>query len=411
MKERAILHSDANGFYASVETVLDPSLRGKAVAVCGSTEERHGIVLAKSERAKQAGVKTGMANWQAKKLCHDLILVPPQYDYYLKFSQYLHKIYQRYTDRVEPYGMDECWLDVTDCKSAPRAIAEEIRQAVKDELGLTVSIGVSFNKVFAKLGSDMKKPDAITEITRDNYRDVVWPLACSELFYCGRATTAGLGRVGVRTIGDIARLPEEVMRNKLGKNGVTLWRYANGLDRAHVAHQDYSAPAKSVGHGITCVTDLRTLEEAQKVIVALAQDIGYKLRLMRLRARAVHVYVRDSTLCFCGWQKPIDFPTQDEHTIAYEAYELLTAHYAWRNPIRSLTVSAIQLESVDTPTQLDLFYDTAAHERRECLNRAVDTIRDSYGKHAIVPAVILDEAKMPRGRGCDIIMPGQPFPG
>ena len=406
MKERAILHSDANCFYASVETVLDPSLRGKAVAVCGSTDERHGIVLAKSEKAKKAGIKTGMANWQARELCRDLIIVPTQYEYYLKFSQYLHKIYKRYTDQVEPFGMDECWLDVTDSQGEALEIAEEIRQAVKDELGLTVSIGVSFNKIFAKLGSDLKKPDAVTEITKDNFKEKVWPLACSELLYCGRATTAKLGSSGIHTIGDIARLPVDIMKSKLGKNGVMLWKYANGLDESRVAHEDYVAPAKSVGHGITCVTDLVTPEEAKKVIVALSQDIGYKLRLMHLRACAVHLYVRDNNLNWYSWQKRVEFPTQDENAIAKEAFNIFTSKYVWRNPIRSLTISAISLEHVNTPTQLGIFYDNVAHEKRERLNQTVDSIRDIYGKHAIIPAVILDEKKMPRGMREDIIMPG-----
>ncbi len=275
MRDRAILHSDANCFYASVETVLNPEFRGKAIAVCGSPEERHGIVLAKSEKAKRAGVKTGMANWQAKQCCRDLIIVPPQYDYYLKFSKLLHGIYRRYTDQVEPFGMDECWLDVTYSPGDPMEIAEEIRQAVKDELGLTVSIGVSFNKVFAKLGSDYKKPDAITQISKEHFKEIVWPLPCSDLLYCGNATTAKLGSMGVRTIGGIASLPVEVMQRKFGKNGVALWKYANGLDDSRVAHQDYTAPAKSVGHGITCVADLENMDEARKVIFALSLDIGY----------------------------------------------------------------------------------------------------------------------------------------
>ena len=165
--ERAILHSDLNCFYASVETMLNPSLRDKAIAVCGSTEERHGIVLAKSEKAKKAGVKTGMVNWQAKHICKDLIIVPPQYDQYLKYSRLTQEIYGRYTDMIEPFGMDECWLDVTGSGvcGRPLQIAESIRKTVREELGLTVSIGVSYNKIFAKIGSDMKKPDAVTEIT------------------------------------------------------------------------------------------------------------------------------------------------------------------------------------------------------------------------------------------------------
>lgn len=406
MRDRAILHSDANCFYASVETVLNPEFRGKAVAVCGSPEERHGIVLAKSEKAKRAGVKTGMANWQAKQCCRDLIIVPPQYDYYLKFSKLLHGIYRRYTDQVEPFGMDECWLDVTYSPGDPMEIAEEIRQAVKDELGLTVSIGVSFNKVFAKLGSDYKKPDAITQISKEHFKEIVWPLPCSDLLYCGNATTAKLGSMGVRTIGGIASLPVEVMQRKFGKNGVALWKYANGLDDSRVAHQDYTAPAKSVGHGITCVADLENMDEARKVIFALSLDIGYKLRYMNLRATGVQLYIRDSELSFCSWQKRLEMATQDEGTIALAAYSLLEEKYSWRNPIRSITVTAIQLDSSQNPTQLSMLLDYERLVRREKLNESIDTIRDRYGKYAVIPALVLDEKKMLVGNDREIIMPG-----
>ena len=229
-EERAILHSDLNSFYASVEMMLDPSLKGKAVAVCGSTENWHGIVLAKSERAKKAGVKTGMVNREAKQLCKDLIMVPPQYDQYLKYSKLTRSIYERYTDQVEPFGMDECWLDVTGSRvqGSPMEIAEQIRKSIKEELGLTVSIGVSFNKIFAKLGSDMKKPDAITEITKAEFKEKVWPLHCSEMIYCGPATTKKLAMFGIDTIGDIANTDPAFLKQILGVNGLSL----SGVSRA-----------------------------------------------------------------------------------------------------------------------------------------------------------------------------------
>jgi len=227
--ERAILHSDLNAFYASVEMMLDPSLRGKAVAVCGSTEDRHGIVLAKSDLAKKAGVKTGMVNWEARQLCRDLIVVPPQYDQYLKYSKLTQSIYQRYTDMIEPFGMDECWLDVTGSQAMcgdAMTIAESIRRTVREELGLTVSIGVSFNKIFAKLGSDLKKPDAITQIQRSDFKEKIWPLDCSEMIYCGRATTAKLAKYGIHTIGEVASTDPAFLKRLLGVNGVALWNYA-----------------------------------------------------------------------------------------------------------------------------------------------------------------------------------------
>ena len=231
--EKTILHSDMNCFYASVEMMLDPSLRGKPVAVCGSTENRHGIVLAKSELAKKAGVKAGMVNWEARQLCPGLVMVKPQYDQYLKYSELARNIYQRYTDQVEPYGMDECWLDVTGSRGVcgdGMKIAESIRQEIKEELGLTVSIGVSFNKIFAKLGSDMKKPDAVTEITKDTFQEKVWPLPASDLLFVGRATDAKFRNYGIHTIGDIAATDPQFLKRLLGVNGLQLWRYAAGKD-------------------------------------------------------------------------------------------------------------------------------------------------------------------------------------
>ena len=287
--ERTILHSDLNSFYASVEMMLDPSLRGKAVAVCGATEERHGIVLAKSDLAKKAGVKTGMVNWEARQLCKDLIMVPPHYDQYLKYSKLTQSIYQRYTDLIEPFGMDECWLDVTGCGVYGNGmeIAEKIRRSCREELGLTVSIGVSYNKIFAKLGSDLKKPDAITEIRRDTYQEQIWPLDCSEMIYCGRATTAKLAKYGIHTIGDVAQTDPMFLKRLLGVNGLSLWRYANGTDQSRVMHRDFVSPVKSIGHGITCTADLENDEEVWKVILELSQDVGHRLRVHELSARGV----------------------------------------------------------------------------------------------------------------------------
>lgn len=272
MRNRCILHSDANCFYASVEMLLNPELRGKAVAVCGSTEERHGIVLAKSELAKKAGVKTGQANWEARQACPGLIVVPPHYDQYCKFSRLLRNIYLRYTNLVEPYGMDECWLDVTGSTQlygSGEQIAEEIRQTVKDELGITVSIGVSFNKIFAKLGSDMKKPDAVTVLDDSNWRERIWPIPVSELLYVGRSTTRKLMERCVYTIGDLAKTDPSILTSWFGKNGMGLWIFANGEDGSRVMPDGYEAPIKSVGHGITCSCDLHKNEEVWKVMLEL----------------------------------------------------------------------------------------------------------------------------------------------
>ncbi len=406
MKDRVILHSDANCFYASCEMVLNPSLRDKAVAVGGNEEERHGIILAKSEKAKKAGVTTGMPIWEAKSKCKDLIIVPPRFEYYSKFSKLLHKIYERYTDYVEPFGLDECWLDVTDCNTHGFIIAEEIRRAVRDELGLTVSVGVSFNKVFAKLGSDLKKPDATTLITRENFKEKIWGLPVSDLLFCGRQTTKALGEYGIRTIGSLAQAPEEFLKRKFGKNGHSLWLFANGLDTSPVAHKDDYVPPKSVGHGVTCVENLVSNEEASKVIVSLSLDIGYKLRKEGLYARGVSLSIKDENFYYYSYQTKFEFSTQDEMTLSREAISLLTKNYPWNSKIRAITITAISIETNDMPVQANMFFDYERDEKKKKLTSTIDKIKDTYGKSSILPATVLDEKKMPSHEADRATLPG-----
>ena len=410
--ERAILHSELNCFYASVEMMLDPSLRGKAVAVCGSTEDRHGIVLAKSEKAKKAGIKTGMVNWEARQLCKDLIVVPPQYDQYLKYSKLTQAIYQRYTDLIEPFGMDECWLDVTGsrivCGDA-MSIAENIRRSVREELGLTVSIGVSYNKIFAKLGSDMKKPDAITEIRKDTFMEKVWPLHCSEMIYCGRATTAKLAKFGIHTIGDVAQTDPNFLKQLLGVNGVALWRYANGTDSSRVMHRDFVSPVKSVGHGITCVSDLENEEEVWKVILALCQDVGHRLRLHELSARGVQIAVRGNDLFGSQFQCKLPFKTQLPSEIGSAAFHLFQERYRWSSKVRAVTVRAIDLVPQNEADQLTLFVDNEKRNRREKLEDAIEELRGRFGKHAITYGILMGDLKMPDDGRHSVKMPGMMY--
>lgn len=410
--KRAILHSDMNAYYASVEMMLDPGLRGKAIAVCGSTEERHGIVLAKSQLAKQAGVKTGMVNWEARQKCPGLIMVQPHYDQYLKYSRMAQAIYQRYTDRVEPYGMDECWLDVTECQRAfgtGMEIAEAIRATMREELGLTVSIGVAENKIFAKLGSDMKKPDAITEITAENFREKVWPLPASDLLYVGRATTAKLLNFGITTIGELAHVSPEIMKAKFGINGLKLLMFARGEDKSQVMHMDFVSPIKSVGHGITCNADLLNSEEVWKVMLYLSQDIGHRLRLHDLAARGVQITIRDETLWFKQWQAPLLIASQSPMEIALLARRLFDQNYKWGKSVRSVTVRAINLVPKSTPQQLLLFDDNIAREKRYRLEDTVDEIRGRFGPDALKSAALMKGLKIADHSEHEVIMPGMMY--
>ena len=395
---RTILHSDANCFYASVEMLLDPSLRNVPLAVCGSTEERHGIVLAKNELAKKAGVKTGSANWEAREACPGLVTVPPHYDEYVKFSRLLKGIYRRYTADLEPFGMDECWLDVTEILhkyGSGFAVADEIRQTVKEELGLTVSVGVSFNKIFAKLGSDMKKPDAVTVLDETNWKEKVWPLPVSELLYVGNATTRKLISRGIYTIGDLAALPSDLVYRWLGKNGVMVWIFARGEDISRVMPDGYDIPVKSVGHGITCTRDIRDPEEVWRVILELSQDIGHRLRGYELAARGVRLTVRGSTLAFEQYQAPMPLPSQSPMEIARAAQSLFERRFKWQDTVRALTVAAIDLTNADPPLQLDLFGRAEKSVKRQKLDDSIDLIRQRFGNNAVMNANLLRGLPVP----------------
>ena len=409
MAERIVLHSDLNNCYASIECVLHPELKGKYLAVCGSTAERHGIVLAKNQLAKQCGVKTGEVIWQAKQKCPQLVTVPPHMDEYLKFSRIVRGIYLRYSSEVESFGIDESWIELTGSplleSMTPVQIADEIRQTIKNETGLTVSIGVSFNKIFAKLGSDMKKPDAVTEITKASFRDQVWPLPVSELLFVGRATTDKLRRYGIHTIGDLAKSDIHFLRRLLGVNGEKLWISANGLDNSRVMPCDYEIPVKSIGHGITCTEDLVSYDEVYLVLLELSQEVGKKLRAQNLQATRVRIAVRDTTLTFRDYQRKLEFPTQSYTALAQAAFSLFKNKYTWNNNIRSLTISAIDLIAGDTPVQIDLWADYSKHNRRLTLERTVDDIRGRFGLQSINFAALGTGLKIPGNREVEYKMP------
>lgn len=396
--ERSILHCDMNNFYASVECLLHPELRGVPVAVCGSVEERHGIVLAKNYLAKAAGVKTGEAVWQAKQKCPDLRIADPHYEEYLKFSHLAHGIYEQYTDRIEGMGIDENWLDVSGSITllgSPVKMAYEIKERIKRELGLTISVGVSFNKVFAKLGSDMKKPDAVTVIPLEGFREKVWPLPAIDLLGVGYSTARVLSGFGIHTIGQLATYPEEVLYRRLGVNGVRLRRYAGGEDNSPVVHQDFVFPAKSIGHGMTFLQDLERPEEAWPMILDLCQEIGQKLYLLGQCASAICVSVRDNKLVTKTLQTPLALPTQSASLLARAANELFLSCYRFSRPVRTVTISAIRLLPRDCVRQPDLFSDTAGIERTERIDLTVDSIRRRFGNGIIRNAVTLRMEKMP----------------
>ena len=405
MSKRTILHCDMNNFYASVECMLNPEIKDKFVAVCGSQETRHGIVLAKNDRAKAMGVKTGEAIWEAKQKCPELIVVSPHYDEYIRFSKLAQQIYYRYTDLIEPYGPDECWLDVTGSRllfGDGKEIADRIRRDISDELGLTVSVGVSFNKIFAKLGSDLKKPDATTVISFENFRAEIFNLPVRDLLGVGGSTAKKLNRYGINTIGQLANSSEDFLCRILGKNGLLLHSYANGLEASPVSLFETQVPLKSIGHGITAVRDLKNEDEVWRVFLELTQEIGHRLRECHNLCSKVSISVRSNDLNRFSRQCPVT-PTQSPMIIAKTARKLFHDNYTWDIPVRSLSVTAEALLPESAPVQHDLFCDIAKLQKLNRIEDTVDILRGRFGKDAVKNAVLCTDIALPPHK--TVIMP------
>ena len=390
MGDRIILHCDLNCFFASVELLDKPALQNVPVAVCGDPASRHGIILAKNEPAKRMGVQTAETVWQAKQKCPRLILLPPHHSLYADYSRRVNTIYGQYTDLVEPFGIDESWLDVTGSLHLfggnARQLADDIRARLRQELRLTISVGVSFNKVFAKLGSDYKKPDATTVISRENWRDMVWPLPVGDLLFVGRAARRTLSQFGVETIGQLAACKPERLEQLMGKAGLQLYRYANGLDDAPVRPQHEQEPVKSVGNSTTFPENLTRWEQVRGGLQMLCDSVAARLRQQGLYCGGVAVGVRDAQFRTVSRQMRLPGPTHLMRDIYGAALELTGRIWKAPNPIRLLSVTALYItDSADSYQQLDLLAgDAAARDRRqEQLESAMDAIRGKYGRDAI----------------------------
>ena len=371
------------------------------MAVGGDPQARHGIVLTADYVAKRRGVKTGMALWQAKQVCPDITFVPPRMDLYLRFSKMAHEIYAEYTDRQEPYGIDESWLDVTDSatiKGDGLRIATEISRRMKAELGITVSIGVSFNKIFAKLGSDYKKPDAITTMYADEFQSKAWSLPVGDLLYVGRSTERKLRSIGITTIGELARCEERILRAKFGKMGSILWAFANGFDDSPVRIENTAAPIKSVGNSTTSPRDLETDEDVKIVLYVLAESVAARLRENGFRCRTVEIWLRDKDLVSFTRQRKVDNATNITKEIAEAGYALYKANYKlpadqsekassdgslFQKPLRSIGIRGADLVNDNYWEQLDLFSDPMLREKQKKMDAAVDSIRGRFGLFSI----------------------------
>ena len=391
---RKILHIDLNNFYASVECMNNPDLKGVPMAVCGNTELRHGIVLAKNNLAKSYGIKTGDVIWQAKNKCKSLVTVLPDFSLYLRFSMLARKIYEDYTDQIEPFGIDECWLDVTESEKlfgSARDIAEIIRNRVKNELGLTVSIGVSFNKIYAKLGSDYKKPDAVTVIDEKNYKEIVYPLPVKQLLYVGSATNNKLSSIGITTIGDLAEAPIELLKQKFGVVGKYLKEFASGKDDKPVKRMSSVSVVKSVGNSITTTRDMCCFKDVEVVINMLSDSVASRLRDYNLKANTVSIYIKSSELNSKSFQCKMEYNCSSTE-IAQFAMKLFRTNYKEPFKLRSLGVKASGLkEFSELYVQLDIF-DVDRIRKQENLEKTMDKIRSRFGYNSIKKGIIkLDE--------------------
>lgn len=393
---RTILHSDLNNFYASVECLYHPEYVGQPLVVCGKTEDRHGIILAKNMIAKKAGVKTGMVLFEARKLCPNLVCVEARHDLYLKYSRAVRKIYLEYTDRVEPFGIDEAWLDVSDsivCGGDGFKIAEEIRKRVKEEIGLTVSIGVSFNKVFAKLGSDMKKPDAVTVISKDNFKKLVWGLPASDLLYVGKATKEKLEKLNINTIGELATFSKPILVSKLGKWGEVLLSYARGQDIDEVRKYDEWDELKSIGNSITYYRDIKTDEDVYSLLILLAESVCARMKNAGFKcARSLSLVVTNDKLETVSRMTKASIPMSLSSEIAETAFDLFKKHFSWENGLVRLL--GISVSDFTEHKQLALFDDEKKKDKLVKLENVVEQMREKYGRKIINKAVIFKDEHM-----------------
>ena len=391
---RTILHVDANSFYASCECLYRPSIREKPVAVCGDPEARHGIVLTKNQHAKKYGVQTGEAIWQAKQKCPSLVVVPPDYPLYLHMSRQMHEILGQYSDKVESFGLDESWVEISaddmDVRKG-QLVADEIRHRIHRTLGITVSVGVADNKVMAKLGSDYKKPDATTVLPPDLYEQIVWPLPVSDLLYVGPATTRKLARIGVCTIGQLANLDESLLVHKFGKIGYMLKAFALGLDTSPVKPIEVSLPIKSVGNSTTPPHDIENMTDVKELVYLLAESVATRLRENNFKARCISVSARTTELVSSSCQTTLSQSTCLAKEIAETALRLFEQRYRFGFPFRSMGINCSQLSALDAPVQVDMFGEDERRVKQEQLERSIDGLRSRFGHQVIRRGIVLSD--------------------
>ncbi|HHU28486.1 TPA: DNA polymerase IV [bacterium] len=396
MKERVILHCDINHCYAQIEEMKFPQLRNVPMAVGGHEESRHGIILAKNLLAKKFKIKTGETLRDAKRKCPELVIVHPNYDDYLYYTEKVKDIYREYTDKVESFGLDEAWVDLSSSSifGSGEEVAKIIQKRVLEEIGLTISIGVSFNKVFAKLGSDLIKPSGLVVITRENYKETVWPLPVEDLFYVGKATKRKLEVMNINTIGELANTGVEVLRKRFGKMGEVLWGFANGYDLSNVTHIDYQREIKSVGNSVTAIRDIINYEDAKIVFYVLSESVASRLKESGLKGYVVSISLRNNKLEWFTRQQKRDIPTNISKEIMETTLELLKNNYDFSIPLRSIGISVSMLVPDDYPSQMSLFINEEERDKAKRIDETLDKIRNRFGHYSIHRACVLLDSKL-----------------
>lgn len=392
---RTILHADLNNFYATCECLLHPEYEGLPLIVCGKVEDRHGVVLAKNYIAKQGGIKTGMTIYECKKIFPNIVTVVAHHDLYLEYSRKVKEIYKEYTDRVESFGIDEAWLDVTESErlfGCGEEIAEKLRKRIKDEIGLTISVGVSYNKVFAKLGSDLKKPDAVTVITKENYKSKVWGLPVEDLLFVGRSTKKTLNNLGIKTIGGLAKFDVKILKSKLGKVGEKLWVYANGFDLTPVKKSSEDAEIKSVGNSLTYYKDMYDDHEVERLFYFLAESVSARMKAYGLNeAKTVHIVIFDKDLCHYSFQSAMDIPSNCSNYIAKSAMNLFKKHFNTSFGVRGVGVSVSNFMDGE---QLLISLEQESKDKSGELDKAVENLRGRFGKNSINRALVFEDKRL-----------------
>ena len=389
MPDRIIFHCDCNSFFASCEELLYPELKKVPMAVTGDPENRHGIILAKNQLAKQYSIQTAETIWQAKRKCPDLVCVLAHHGYYGEISKQINQIYLDYTDLTEPASIDESFLDVTNTLhlfgQSPRALADTIRARVREEIGVTISVGVSFCKTVAKFGSDYQKPDATTVIMREDLPAIFWPAPVGDMLMAGRKTTDRLAAFGIKTIGELAHADREFLKRHLGKTGELLHDWANGRDEEPVRSYYEEREAKSVGNSMTFRRDLKGGAEIRAGLSALADSVAGRLRAEGKKCTVVQVGIKDPSLKTVQKQRTLDRATDLQKEITETAFSLVCACWDLNAPVRLLSVTGAGLIPADENySQMNLFDPKDADpDKQEKIEDTIDAIRQRYGKTAI----------------------------